>query len=71
MARGNPETGYLVCDSSPTKSEVLKSGKFLNKEFIGNYHWQRHQEEFYNLKTDLDCITNLVKNPNYETEKKK
>ncbi len=69
---GNPETGYLDCDSSPTKSEVLKSRKIPEQRI----YWQlsfgiRQQEEFYNLKTDLDCMINLVGNPNYKNEKEK
>lgn len=58
---GDPETGYLNCDGSPTKTAILdrwnKSGK--------HKYWQwsfgkRPQEELYFLKDDPDCVNNLV-----------
>ncbi|MGB9601864.1 MAG: sulfatase family protein [Verrucomicrobiia bacterium] len=58
---GNPETGYLDCDSSPTKTEVIKSRKIPGQEIYWNLSFgKRSQEELYNLKNDPDCITNLV-----------
>ncbi len=58
---GNPETGYLNTDGSPTKSVVLnlrRSGENYN-------YWQlnfgkRPNEELYNLLKDPFCMENLA-----------
>jgi N-sulfoglucosamine sulfohydrolase len=58
---GNPETGYLNCDGSPTKTEVLKTradsatGRFWELSF-----GKRPQEELYDLDADPDCVKNLA-----------
>ncbi|MBT8185114.1 MAG: hypothetical protein KJN76_09745, partial [Eudoraea sp.] len=63
---GNPETGYLNTDGSPTKTEIL------NQRRLGkNYHyWQlnfgkREAEELYNIKKDPYCLINLKDNSAY------
>ena len=58
---GNPETGYLNCDGSPTKTEILnlkRSGASVN-------YWElsfgmRPSEELYHLETDPACLQNLA-----------
>ena len=58
---GNPETGYLNCDGSPTKTYVLaqrRTGAEIK-------YWQlcfgkRETEELYNVRTDPDCVVNLA-----------
>ena len=61
---GNPETGYLNTDGSPTKTEILRmrtdpeNGRFWNLSF-----GKRPSEEFYNLTTDPDCLHNLAGDP--------
>src|SRR5215203_4397072 len=57
----NPETGYLNCDGSPTKTQILKA----HRQNPGDIHWAlclgKHPEaELYDLKTDRDCLTNLT-----------
>jgi N-sulfoglucosamine sulfohydrolase len=57
----NPETGYLNCDGSPTKTEVLRA----RTEPKGRQRWQlcfgkRPEEELYDLKQDSDCLVNLA-----------
>jgi N-sulfoglucosamine sulfohydrolase len=58
---GNPETGYLNTDGSPTKTLIINDGKAPE-----TMHWwstnfgKREPEEFYNLKADPDCIVNLA-----------
>ena len=69
---GNPETGYMNVDGSPTKTEVLKAKH--NKETA--YYWQlsfgkRKAEELYNIRKDPDCMVNLAEMPEYETLKRK
>ncbi len=58
---GNPETGYLDCDSSPTKTEILQAHR-KNK---ADPYWalafgKREDEELYDLHSDPDCIQNLA-----------
>ena len=58
---GNPETGYLNTDGSPTKSLVLD----LYRSGQDRHYWQqcfgrRPPVELYSLKPDPDCLTNLA-----------
>ena len=62
---GNPETGYLNTDASPTKSEILKLRRINeNKTFWKLNFGKRVTEELYNIKQDPFCIQNLAKNAN-------
>lgn len=68
---GNPETGYMNVDGSPTKTEVLKARRNPETES----YWQlsfgkRQEEELYNISEDRECIANLAKDTNYNTLKK-
>lgn len=68
---GNPETGYMNVDGSPTKTEVLKARRNPETES----YWQlsfgkRQEEELYNISEDRECIANLAKDANYNTLKK-
>jgi len=68
---GNPETGYLDCDGSPTKTDILN----MQREGRNNRYWQlsfgkRHEEELYNLAVDKDCIINLANNPLLDAQKR-
>ncbi len=58
---GNPETGYLDTDGSPTKTLLLEAGR----KDRGDRHWQlnfgmRPGAELYDLGTDPDCVRNLA-----------
>jgi len=58
---GNPETGYLNCDGSPTKTEILHA----RREGSNLANWQacfgkRPPEELYNVAEDADCSRNLI-----------
>ncbi len=58
---GNPETGYLNCDGSPTKTYILDTRR---KKGIMEY-WQlnfgkRVAEELYNIVEDPFCLKNLI-----------
>lgn len=58
---GNPETGYLDTDGSPTKSFILAEGrKDRSNRFWSLNFGMRPGEELYDLKTDRDCIVNLA-----------
>jgi arylsulfatase A-like enzyme len=66
----NPETGYLNCDGSPTKTEVL-NGRIDPQ---GRRFWQacfgkRPAEELYDLKRDPDCLNNLADDPQHQALK--
>jgi arylsulfatase A-like enzyme len=58
---GNPETGYLNCDASPTKTFILEA----RRRDPEDPHWKlcfgkRPAEELYDLQADPDCLTNLA-----------
>jgi N-sulfoglucosamine sulfohydrolase len=61
---GNPETGYLDTDGSPTKTLILE----LGRQTRADRFWQlnfglRPADELYDLRTDADCVHNLATNP--------
>jgi N-sulfoglucosamine sulfohydrolase len=58
---GNPETGYLNCDGSPTKTACLE----LRRKGLDNRYWdlcfgKRPEEELYQIRRDPDCCNNLA-----------
>ncbi|WP_221031323.1 sulfatase family protein [Actomonas aquatica] len=67
---GNPETGYLNCDGSPTKTAVIQSRHDPDQ----HHYWQwafgkRPAEELFELATDPACTHNLADDPAF-TERK-
>ncbi|RMG19909.1 MAG: heparan N-sulfatase, partial [Bacteroidetes bacterium] len=63
---GNPETGYLNCDGSPTKTAVLQRRYHPAEQ----HYWQacfgkRPPEELYRISTDPHCTHNLAANLAY------
>ncbi len=63
---GNPETGYLNTDGSPTKTQILQA---RTKESTRPY-WQwsfgkRPAEELYQIGDAPDCVDNLVNEPEF------
>jgi len=68
---GNPETGYLNCDGSPTKTLILN----MKRSGRSDYFWdlsfgKRPEEELYNIISDPECLNNLAGNPDFESVKK-
>ncbi|GAA5521560.1 ulvan-active sulfatase [Fodinibius salicampi] len=67
---GNPETGYLNTDGSPTKTVILD-----NRTASGMYHYwdqnfgKRPSEELYNITDDPDALHNLADDPEYQEMK--
>lgn len=58
---GNPETGYLNTDGSPTKTYVLDTRRKKGvMEFWQLNFGKRLGEELYNIETDPYCMNNLV-----------
>lgn len=68
--KGNPETGYLNTDGSPTKTYILNTRR--NKGEIK--YWQlnfgkRESEELYNIDLDPYCVNNLADKNEYTSLK--
>jgi len=64
---GNPETGYLNTDGSPTKTLILN----LHRNGIDYSFWNKcfgkhPDEELYNLRIDPECSINLAGQPSYQ-----
>lgn len=60
----NPETGYLDCDSSPTKTSILEAHRKNSEDpFWALCFGKRVEDELYDLKNDPDCVRNLASNP--------
>jgi N-sulfoglucosamine sulfohydrolase len=60
----NPETGYLNCDGGATKSYILNQRRLkTDKKYWSLCFGKRPSEELYNLKTDPDCVKNLINDP--------
>lgn len=58
---GNPETGYLDTDGSPTKSLILERGRADRSDRFWRLNFgMRPAEEFYDLTVDAGCVHNLA-----------
>jgi len=69
---GNPETGYLNTDGSPTKTNILN----LRRNGIDWSFWllcfgPHPQEELYQINIDRDCLVNLANAEPYRELKEK
>jgi len=63
---GNPETGYLDADGSPTKTSILQMDRDGDNIWYYNMSFNlRPEEELYDLSVDKDCINNLASHPVY------
>ncbi|MCU0379201.1 MAG: sulfatase [Bacteroidales bacterium] len=64
---GNPETGYLNVDGSPTKTEVLKTLRIDSMRRCWELSFgKRGEEELYNVSLDPFCLNNLADSAGYE-----
>ncbi len=64
---GDPQTGYLNCDGSPTKTVLLNS---RTQQGMKKY-WQisfdkRQREELYHIAEDRECMINLAGRPEWQ-----
>ena len=66
MPAGNPETGYLDVDASPTKTTLLTMGRNGEKHLFNYSFAKRPAEELYDLRNDLDCMQNLAQDQNQQ-----
>ncbi len=60
---GNPSTGFLDTDASPTLNEIMTAGE-------DSLYWKlslgkRNPEELYDVVKDPSCMTDLSANPDY------
>ncbi|HBL47512.1 MAG TPA: heparan N-sulfatase, partial [Planctomycetaceae bacterium] len=67
---GNPETGYLNCDGSPTKSVILQLRRDGKQEAFWQWAFGRRPgEELYAISEDPECMQNLATLPAYQDQK--
>jgi arylsulfatase A-like enzyme len=61
---GDPETGYLTCDGSPTKTQILKAHRRNPADTNWALCFGKHPAaELFDLKKDPDCMANLAGAP--------
>lgn len=63
---GDPATGYLNTDGSPTKTELLNA----YRDGRNQVHWElafgyRPEYEMFNIETDRECLNNIADVPRY------
>ena len=58
---GNPETGYLNCAGSPTKSFILNDRRKSGHSIYWDMSFgKKPEEELYHIASDPECIINLA-----------
>lgn len=64
---GNPETGYLNTDGSPTKTLILQGRKHAETTHFWTASFgKRPQEELYDISRDPECVVNMALHPEYQ-----
>jgi len=66
---GNPETGYMDCDGSPTKSYILNQNRRGESKYWSLSFGKRGDTELYNIKEDPDCLHNLAQDYTYQQKR--
>lgn len=68
---GDPVTGYLNTDGSPTKTWILDARRSGENTHFWNLNFGKlPPEELYDVKADVDCVSNLAESPAMEKTKK-
>lgn len=58
---GNPETGYMNIDGSPTKTEIIKARHNPATKYLWDLSMgKRGEEELYDISRDALCMYNLI-----------
>lgn len=70
---GPPQTGYLNCDASPTKTVVLDARKDSD---VSDKYWKwsfgkRPADELYDITADRSCVENLAEEAEYQERKQR
>ena len=66
---GDPITGYLNCDGSPTKTDILNRRRNNGSDPYWELCFGKRQPiEFFDLKKDPDCIENLAGQPTAQSD---
>lgn len=69
---GNPETGYMDCDGSPTKSFILNNRRMKGKTKYWDLSFGKFAgEELYQVSNNQKCLENLAQKPEYAAVKSK
>lgn len=69
---GNPETGYLNTDGSPTKTLILNMQRKGESSDYWRLNFGMHpEEELYRITEDPQCLRNLVNDAGYNPMKMK
>jgi len=69
---GNPETGYMDCDGSPTKSFILNDRRIKGKSKYWDLSFGKFAgEELYQVSNNQECLENLAQKPEYTAVKNK
>ncbi len=59
--KGNPETGYLNCDGSPTKTYILNTRRNKGQLELWQLNFgKKVEEELYDIEKDPYCMDNLA-----------
>jgi hypothetical protein len=67
---GNPETGYMNCDGSPTKTWILNDRRTNGTSSYWDLNFGKNQEEeLYRVSEDRECLNNLANDPQYASVK--
>lgn len=65
---GDPITGYLNCDGSPTKTICLNSKMHIEPSDYWKWSFgKRPMHELYNIKKDPVCMENLAEKSEYDS----
>jgi arylsulfatase A-like enzyme len=67
---GNPETGYLDTDGSPTKTYILNDRRKKGESWFWQQNFgKKPAEELYDFKKDPWLLENLADNPDFQEKK--
>lgn len=68
---GDPVTGYMNCDASPTKTVILEMRRSgMSQNFWDLNFGLRVEEELYDIGSDPDCTINLANNTGYNNTRR-
>ncbi len=69
---GDPITGYLNTDGSPTKTWILDARRDGSNTAYWQQNFGKHpEEEFYQISKDRNCVQNLANDPKLADLRKK